>query len=241
MAPNVEDIPAQNKFVLGIGSVWMLFPLVYGFFSLRSVAQCVLLINLFVSFCASLMLWSNPATNSFWHILDQLAAVLFFFCVAINSKITWFWPWFFFTVFLYACSYCAFQNAYFRLQLVSHLCFRFSAYWAAHWVFVPVKYHVHETYFAYFLLTTTHVMHMILLLWIARSRIHRSYICHTNASRDLYWRVFMFSVAGIVWVIAMYEIFVVCIVSKSVLSLSYDIGFQNLDGGITNKTPLLSY
>ena len=241
MARNVEDIPVQNKFVLGIGSVWMLFPLTYGIFMPRSLPQDALLLNLLVSFCASFMLWSNPTTNSFWHVLDQLAAILFFFGIAMNATVSWFWPWFLLTVCLYVCSYSAFQYGYYRLQLVSHLCFRFSAYWAAHWVFVPVKYHVHETYWAYFLLSITHVMHMMLLWRMANFRFRRSYLSRTTAPWEVYWRVLLFSIIAVVGVMIFYEFFIVLAISRSVLPVSPVIEMQTLDTELTYKTPLSLY
>ena len=88
---DIEDIPKPHNFVLGVASVWMLFPVAYGIFSVRTAAKATLLLTLVMSCCASLVLWSEPKSNSLRHKIDQAVAVLFFIAVAANADVAWFY------------------------------------------------------------------------------------------------------------------------------------------------------
>ena len=157
------------------------------------------------SCCASLVLWSDPKSNSTRHKIDQAAAVLFFIAVAMNADISWFWGWFSCTMLLYACSYMAFHRQMFRLQLCAHLVFRFSAYWAAHWVLVPVRTSDSETNYAYLLLTCAHFLHVVLLYRMAFR--HSIYLQFPRAqkTRNTYWRAVYLSACAVLSVVLLYE------------------------------------
>lgn len=214
---DIEDIPKTHNFVLGIASVWMLFPVTYGVFSVQSTAEVSLLLTLMMSCCASLVLWSDPKSNSTKHKIDQAAAVLFFIAVAMNADISWFWGWFSCTMLLYACSYMAFHRQMFRLQLCAHLVFRFSAYWAAHWVLVPVRTSDSETNYAYLLLTCAHFLHVVLLYRMAFR--HSIYLQFPRAqkTRNTYWRAVYLSACAVLSVVLLYETMLLSLIPRTAM------------------------
>lgn len=211
MARDVQEIPQRSKFVLGVASVWMLFPVLYGVVRAQHAGHVFLLVTLVIGCCASVCMWRDAKSRSTWHVLDQACAFMFFVAVAVNADMDWFWGWFVVTAVFYLISFTSFQHGRFQTQLYGHLLFRFSAYWGAHWVFVPrhtrpaetSKQALDELYCAYFLLTFAHILHVVVLFRLA---VPNTLTYNTHKQ---YWHTVRVSIMFVLAVLSLYT----CLVS----------------------------
>lgn len=169
---DVQDLPQQNKHILGVTSLWMIIPIIlrweYGD-GQESASTATLAVLLAAVCAASTLFWSNPESNSATHKADKLLAWMY--CLALIWCTVW--PTgrrkigFMAAVPLIASVLAFFilSDMYFRLnspglQLCSHLLFRYVFYWWSHLILVPT-----DTNFVdgFMLLSTGYVGHILFM------------------------------------------------------------------------------
>ena len=131
---DIQHMPQNSKHILGVTSLWMAIPIYHGFTTpLATLLMCV---------CAvSTVFWSNAVGGSALHRLDKLLAWLFFAALTCDSFRRWHQGKLALLtiVLIIACivtffllSDIFFRRNYPRLQLISHLLFRYVFYWWSH-------------------------------------------------------------------------------------------------------------
>ena len=172
---NIENIPHNNKHILGVTSLWMTIPIYNGLFVfnpyVNNGAYLLSIILIFVCI-SSTIFWSNPKNNSFFHKADKYFAWLF--CIAMilftiypgNYKkielLTFIIIVFLILIFFLLSYFCFIMN-YTILQLIAHLCFRYVFYLWSHLILVPTEINF---LYGFTVITMGHIIHVILILFI---------------------------------------------------------------------------
>jgi hypothetical protein len=114
----VERMPEYSKLVLGVTSVWMLIPVVWG-------DNMVLQVALAVVGLVSTLFWADPRRNSYLYMADKLIAWLY------GAILMWFDPNVPAALIVLACflvSFWCFETGRYHFQLAAHLLFRYCFY-----------------------------------------------------------------------------------------------------------------
>ena len=172
---NIEDIPYNNKHILGISSLWMTIPIYNGLFVFNPYPNNgAYLLSIILTFVCinSTVFWSNPKNNSLFHKADKYSAWVF--CIAMilftifpgNYKkielLTFFIIVFFILIFFLSSYFCFIMN-YGILQLITHLCFRYVFYLWSHLILVPTE---NNFVYGFSVITIGHIIHVILISFI---------------------------------------------------------------------------
>lgn len=150
---DVGDLPNRNKFVLGITSLWMIFPVAQGVIQWCetgiAVSQKFVIVALACCCLSSTLFWFDATRGSVLHKLDKLCAVQFVVVVgfvtafpgssgrALTTGVGVFLPCAMVVLFLLG-DLCFKRNMY-ELQLWFHLLFRYVGYWWGHLLLVPAE------------------------------------------------------------------------------------------------------
>ena len=142
-AKDLQDMPAPNKHILGVTSLWMLVPIGYGLHH-----HCALSALLAAVCLVSTLFWSNPEGGSALHKADKCLSWVFcgsmLWCsfqdrarcgaVAVGALVACILVFFLLSDFFFRANRQG-------LQLFSHLLFRYAFYWWAHLLMVPAEEH----------------------------------------------------------------------------------------------------
>ena len=148
---DMQDMPQQNKHILGITSLWMAIPIFYVLRTFRRTANdgTAMLAMLLMAVClVSTLFWSNPKGNSFLHKADKFLAWLY--CVAMiwctiqpgeGRKLD---SATFGLIIVCILVFFLLSDVFFRmnspgLQLLAHLLFRYVFYWWSHLMMIPAE------------------------------------------------------------------------------------------------------
>jgi len=130
MVNDYFHLPIHNSRILGITSLWVLIPIIYGnnYYLLRS--------SLFSCCFFSTLLWYKPINNSIYHILDVYSAYIYIIfllytsykllkfkiiCLLLSNIIIF-----------YSLSCYYYTNFNYIYQLINHLLFRYVCYIWSH-------------------------------------------------------------------------------------------------------------
>lgn len=121
--------PQANQYVLGITSLWMLIPGVYGIQLHDNLIELVLSLLSILVTIVSLVHWKHCIQHSALHHLDRALATFCFFLLCAMS--TSFQNVLFASAVLVSyvlAQYCILMS-WINMNLISHLIFRFVGYW----------------------------------------------------------------------------------------------------------------
>ena len=151
---DVQNMPPQNKHILGVTSLWMAILICYGTFQRSGNDGMAMLAMLLTAVClVSTLFWSDLKGDSFLHKADKL--LVWTYCAAMmwcavhcrKGRKLHFTTFALFVVLILVCFLLS--DVFFRmnspgLQLLAHRFFRYVFYWWPHAMMVPA-----ETEFVY--------------------------------------------------------------------------------------------
>lgn len=183
----IEELPIQNRHIMGVTSLWFLIPIAYGLsldnLSKRHYGTIALAVALLILVGVSTLFFANAKENSWLHKAD---IGMFTVCVVLMIILS-FLPGrtvehvllgaiALFCVVLHALSSTFFKMAYDELQLWAHLNYRYVAYLWVHLTMVPTE----ASFVGYVVITVAYFAHVVLIYhvmdWSA-----------TSIQQELYW------------------------------------------------------
>ena len=178
---NVSELPKRNKCILGVTSMWMLFPIAHGMLQWVKGdvdnGQKAVIIALCCSCSASTIFWFDAKTGSLFHKLDWFSAVQYFTCMilvtampgkgshVLSPAVSMFLP--LCIIILFLLGDMCFERRMYKLQLLFHILFRYAGYWWAHLLLVPTEANFSV---AFLILTVAYFGHILLFDLLARRR-----------------------------------------------------------------------
>lgn len=185
----IEELPIQNKHIMGVTSLWYLIPIAYSLspdsLSKRHYGTIALAVALLLLVVVSTLLFANAKEGSWLHRADR---GLFMVCIALVIYLSLLpeegriiehallGVIALFCVVLYTLSMAFFKMAHYELQLWAHLNYRYVAYLGVHLVMVPT-----EASFAGYLVITAGYFAYVVLIY------HVMDWSATSIQQELYW------------------------------------------------------
>ena len=163
-----KELPLHFKYILGITSLWLLYPFIYGImdiFKNRNINILYIIITLLIGVCCvvSTLLGVNKL-NSLVHLIDVKCAEILFILLCIYYRfyinnnlniLSFIFP---FLVVLFFGLATYFNNIYvYELNIIFHLLFRFIGFWWCCFIFIKnINYEIFFTlsiaYFIYIMI-----------------------------------------------------------------------------------------
>ena len=148
----IDDLPNNNKLILGVTSLWMTIPIAHGIVRWLhndiEVGQKAIIVALLCSCLTSSLFWLDARRGSLFHKFDKFSAIQYIVCMifvttqpgksgsTLLSRVNTFFPLSMITFFILG-DIC-FKKSLYDLQLYFHLLFRYVGYWWGHLLLVPV-------------------------------------------------------------------------------------------------------